>query len=127
MQKYRILLGNAPVEKAIRAALEEAISEALRRTKQKTPVMKGVLRNGWKVTSITKKGDSWEIWLYNDVKYAPYVEYGHRTRMNNKTGMRKGFVKGQYMMKLSCDEVARDMDKIVQKHIKEMLAEMGFK
>lgn len=125
-KKYRMALGNAAVEAHTKAALSEAVALALRKVKERTPVRSGTLRREWKVTDIAKEGDNWVVTLYNDTKYAPYVEYGHRTRLNRKTGERH-WVEGQFMMKISCDEVKADMNHIVQKHVMAMLAEMGFK
>ena len=125
-EKYRLVLGNAAVEAHIRAALSEAVAMALRQVKERTPVRTGTLRREWKITDIVKEGDYWAVTLYNDTTYAPYVEYGHRTRLNKKTGERH-WVEGQFMMKLSCDEVAKNMNHIVQKHVNAMLAQMGFK
>lgn len=125
-KKYRMALGNAAVEAHTKAALSEAVALALRKVKERTPVRSGTLRREWKVTDITKEGDNWVVTLYNDTKYALYVEYGHRTRLNRKTGERH-WVEGQFMMKISCDEVKADMNHIVQKHVMAMLAEMGFK
>ena len=125
-EKYRLVLGNATVEAHIRAALSEAVAMALRQVKERTPVRTGTLRREWKITDIVKEGDYWAVTLYNDTKYAPYVEYGHRTRLNKKTGERH-WVEGQFVMKLSCDEVAKNMNHIVQKHVNAMLAQMGFK
>lgn len=125
-KKYRMALGNAAVEAHTKAALSEAVALALRKVKERTPVRSGTLRREWKVTDIAKEGDNWVVTLYNDTKYAPYVEYGHRTRLNRKTGERH-WVEGQFMMKISCDEVKANMNHIVQKHVMAMLAEMGFK
>ena len=125
-EKYRLVLGNAAVEAHIRAALSEAVAMALRQVKERTPVRTGTLRREWKITDIVKEGDYWAVTLYKDTTYAPYVEYGHRTRLNKKTGERH-WVEGQFMMKLSCDEVAKNMNHIVQKHVNAMLAQMGFK
>ena len=125
-EKYRLALGNAAVEAHIRAALAEAVAMALRQVKERTPVRTGTLRREWKITDIVKDGDYWAVTLYNDTKYAPYVEYGHRTRLNKKTGERH-WVEGQFMMKLSCDEVQKNMSHIVQKYVNAMLAQMGFK
>lgn len=125
-EKYRLTFGNAAVEAHIRAALAEAVAMALRKVKERTPVQTGTLRREWRITAIVKDGDYWVVTLYNDTKYAPYVEYGHRTPPNKKTGERH-WVKGQFMMKISCDEVKKNMGYIVQKHVNAMLAQMGFK
>ena len=43
--------------------------------------------------------------VYNNVKYAPYVEYGHRTRGG------KSFVDGRYMLTKSVKEIESELDK----------------
>jgi hypothetical protein len=50
---------------------EEFLKEALKRVKQKTPVLTGRLQAGWK-GELTAE----EIRINNDVPYAGFVEYG---------------------------------------------------
>ena len=57
----------------------------------------GTLRDGWDI-----KRNSKGYIILNEVKYAPYYEYGHRTRGG-------GIVKGNYLMKHA-----------VEKHLKKM-------
>lgn len=122
--KYRASLGNAKVEQHIQGALKETVITALGATKKATPVITGTLRREWKVTPVTKEGTAYVASLYNDTKYAPYVEYGHRT--NRKDGSH-GWVEGQYMMTNACKQVQAETGKISKKHIQAMLAEMGMK
>ena len=65
------------------------------KVKLKTPVSTGVLRRSWRVKS---EGQLAKI-VYNNVKYAPYIEYGHRTRGG------KSFVDGRYMLTKSVQEI----------------------
>ena len=65
------------------------------KVKLKTPVDSGVLRRSWRVKS---EGHLAKI-VYNNVKYAPHVEYGHRTRGG------KSFVDGRYMLTKSVKEI----------------------
>ena len=65
------------------------------KVKLKTPVDSGVLRRSWRVKS---EGQLAKI-VYNNVKYAPHVEYGHRTRGG------KSFVDGRYMLTKSVKEI----------------------
>ena len=67
----------------------------IRKVKLKTPVDSGVLRRSWRVKS---EGQLAKI-IYNNVHYAPYIEYGHRTRGG------KSFVDGQYMLTKSVKEI----------------------
>ena len=61
----------------------------------KTPVDTGVLRKSWKYKTISEN----EGILSNNVHYAPYIEYGHRTRGG------KSFVDGRYMLTKSVQEI----------------------
>ena len=67
----------------------------IRKVKLKTPVDSGVLQKSWRSK---KDGDLARI-VYNNIKYAPYVEYGHRTRGG------KSFVDGRYMLTKSVQEI----------------------
>ena len=65
------------------------------KVKLKTPVDSGVLRRSWRVKS---EGQLAKI-VYNNVKYGPHIEYGHRTRGG------KSFVDGRYMLTKSVQEI----------------------
>ena len=69
------------------------------KVKLKTPVDSGVLRRSWRSK---KDGDLARI-VYNNVHYAPYIEYGHRTRGG------KSFVDGRYMLTKSVKEIEDTM------------------
>ena len=74
------------------------------KVKLKTPVGKvkgGTLRRSWRVK---KDGDLARI-VYNNVKYGPHVEYGHRTKGG------KSFVDGRYMLTKSVKEIESDIEK----------------
>ena len=78
------------------------ISQRLvRKVKLKTPVDSGVLKKNWRSK---KDGDLARI-VYNNVKYGPHVEYGHRTRGG------KSFVDGRYMLTKSVKEIESDIEK----------------
>ena len=69
------------------------------KVKLKTPVDSGVLRRSWRVKS---EGQLAKI-VYNNGKYGPMVEYGHRTRGG------KSFVDGRYMLTKSVKEIEETM------------------
>ena len=71
------------------------------KVKLKTPVDSGVLKKGWRSK---KDGDLARI-VYNNVKYGPHVEYGHRTKGG------KSFVDGRYMLAKSVKEIESDIEK----------------
>ena len=75
--------------------LNNISQKLIRKVKLKTPVDSGVLKKGWRSK---KDGDLARI-VYNNVKYGPHVEYGHRTRGG------KSFVDGRYMLTKSVQEI----------------------
>lgn len=66
---------------------------------------------------VTKKGNTYEIMVINPVEYAPYVEFGHRTRNH------QGWVPGRFMMTISADEVERQAPQILEKKLNKLLKE----
>ena len=70
------------------------------KVKLKTPVDSGVLRRSWRVKS---EGQLAKI-VYNNIKYGPMVEYGHRTRGG------KSFVDGRYMLTKSVKEIEKEFE-----------------
>ena len=60
-----------------------------------------MLKTGWRSK---KDGDLARI-VYNNIKYGPMVEFGHRTRGG------KSFVDGRYMLTKSVKEIESDMEK----------------
>ena len=81
--------------------LSRVSSKLIRKVKLKTPVDSGVLRKSW---HSKKDGDLARV-VYNNVKYASHVEYGHRTRGG------KSFVDGVYMLEKSIKEIESELDK----------------
>lgn len=99
----------------------------------------GTLRRGWtngrKTTNIkayaqgmraTRSGQNYSIKIINNVKYAPYVEYGHRQHPGQfvpalgKT-LKASWVRGKFMMTISESEVSAIAQKVVDKKTKEYL------
>lgn len=101
---------------------KEIAARLLRQTKQRTPVGKsrkghvgGTLRRNWKVGEIQKSGDTYYITISNNTEYAPYVEYGHRTRDH------KNWVRGQYMLTLSEKDIQSKADAIIRAKLERLL------
>ncbi|MGE7623600.1 HK97 gp10 family phage protein [Viridibacillus sp. NPDC096237] len=138
-------------EAAAKELAARLLAKVIRRTpvadpsKWKTPVqgyVGGTLRRGWTAKSereaelsaafgggtgvsryaeslsIIRHGDVYEIEIINPVDYASYVEYGHRTPSH------KGWVKGQFMMTISADEVDAQAPQIVEKKLMKFLGEV---
>ena len=79
--------------------LNNVSQKLVAKVKLKTPVDSGVLRRSWR----SKKDGQFARIIYNNVHYAPYVEYGHRTRGG------KSFVDGRYMLTKSVQEIEETM------------------
>ena len=134
-------------EEEIQKFNEDAIKEIAARTLAKmiarTPVgeyppssgkVGGTLRRGWtggedvdpytyilNDIDVIKKGRTYIIILSNPIEYASYVEYGHRTR-EKKDGTR-GWVDGQFFMKISEDEMQDELPALLEKKLNDFLGE----
>lgn len=75
----------------------------------------GTLRRGWTVGEIRKEGNVYKIDIINPVEYASYVEFGHRTSNH------QGWVKGQFMMTISEQELQKIAPKVLEKRIMDYL------
>ena len=87
----------------------------------------GALRRGWtggkktdaeafaRSLKVEKSGKTYTITVADDVPYASYVEYGHRTRGG------KGFVPGKRMLEISEQELEALAPKILQDKLEKFL------
>lgn len=90
----------------------QELADALRKaTVEKTPEKTGHLRRSWQIGQVTKRGDTYEIEVFNNVSYAPFVENGHRIVRNGTT---VGYCEGVYMLRLSAMELERAAPGITQ-------------
>lgn len=114
---------------------KELAARLLSLVKPKTPVgvyddpsrKGGTLRRGWtggkntdaeafaRSLNVEKSGKTYTITVENNVEYAPYVEYGHRTRGG------KGFVPGKRMLETSEQELKALAPKILQDKLEKFL------
>ena len=103
LDEFAKTLNNASnnFEKEVSKSLDIITSKLIAKVKLKTPVDSGVLRRSWQ----PKRVGNLERLVFNNVKYAPHVEYGHRTRGG------KSFVDGVYMLEKSVKEIESELDK----------------
>lgn len=80
-------------------------------TKKNTPRDTGTLINSWR-TKVNGKGEEISAEFYNVAEYAPYVEYGHRTRNH------KGFIEGRHMLRKGLNSVRASRKYIAREIIK---------
>lgn len=89
----------------------------------------GTLRRGWtggkrrsakafaESLDVKKSGKTYVITIENNVEYAPYVEYGHRTRGG------KSFVQGKHMLEISEQELQSIAPGVLQRKMNKFLKE----
>ena len=131
------------IEKFNEQTIKEIAARTLAKMIARTPVgeyppssgkMGGTLRRGWtggkdidpytyilNDIDVIKKGRTYTIILSNLTEYASYVEYGHRTR-EKKDGTR-GWVDGQFFMKISEDEMQDELPALLEKKLNDFLGE----
>ena len=111
---------------------------------KRTPVKSGALRRGWmagkssmssgkaatKTTmQVSRKGTSYEIVVFNSVNYASYVEYGHRQEPGRYVPaigkrLKNSWVKGQFMLKISEQELEAAAPRIINRLLKPYMEDI---
>lgn len=104
----------------IEACAKELAARFLRKVTKRTPVRTGNLRRNWGGSAgydmqVNHTGSGYEVVITNNTEYASYVEYGHRTRNGG------GWVKGQFFMTISEQEIQSQAGSIVQAKFERML------
>lgn len=84
-------------------------NRCLAETKRNTPVDTGRLRNAWKLSGPFKRGDEKYVVIHNNVKYAGWVEDGHR--IVNQYGDTGKWQKGVHMARVALVRTQLSMDK----------------
>ncbi|MCT6924091.1 HK97 gp10 family phage protein [Metasolibacillus sp.] len=100
------------------AMVKELAARLLAKVIKRTPVDTGVLRRGWTIGQVKKIGDMYEIEVINNIEYASYKEFGHRTRNH------QGWVNGRFMMTISADELEQQAPAIIERKLKAKLMEV---
>lgn len=113
MEEYKRkleLLRDSCLNDIIVNATNEIAQRIFALTVDNTPVDSGFLKNGWDIES-EQDGLRYKVTIFNNVEYAIYVEYGHRTTSD-------GWVKGKFMFTIAKETVKPQINKIVEKHLK---------
>jgi len=101
----------------------------------------GTLRRGWtggatqdassyaNNLTVHKIGGGYKIEINNPVEYAPYVEFGHMQQPGRFVPalgkrLKKGWVKGQFMLTESEAELAQQSPKILENLLKKKLGDL---
>ncbi len=137
-KKLESSLGKQQIDAFIESCAKELAARLLAKVIKRTPVgqypkgsgkVGGTLRRGWtngkgrganeyaNSLKVHHFGNVYVIEIINPVEYAPYVEYGHRTRGGN------GWVEGRFMLTISAEEIQRDAPRILENKLKKKLGE----
>lgn len=108
-------LSGAGRDRFIESCTKNLAQEVMNSTVRRTPVRRGTLRKGWKIENPRGRGAEFTLDVANHVEYAPYVEYGHRTKGG------KGWVRGRYMLTKSLLNVAGVTEKYLTTELEKVL------
>lgn len=133
------------IDNFLKSFLIEMAERVIAKTKPRTPVDTGSLRNAWGIetskTSIEEvkdgdkivkrviqegdivfNGNEVSVILSNPMEYATEIEYGHRIVSN---GMEVGWYEGRFMLKISIEEVQRQLPARYAQKFTKFLKEKG--
>lgn len=102
--------------------LIETAERVIAKTKPRTPVDTGSLRNAWQLGNISGVGKFISIEILNPMEYATEIEYGHRIVSN---GVEIGWFEGIFMLKISIEEIRRQMPARYAQKFVEFCKEKG--
>lgn len=112
----KVLDASQGFEDFLKDFLIEMANRIIAKTKPRTPVDTGALRNSWKLGDLISDGKNISIEIKNPQEYATEIEYGHRIVRN---GAEVGWYEGRFMLKISIDEIRQQ---IPHRYIKEFNA-----
>ena len=106
--------------------LLEMAYRIIAKTKPKTPVDTGALRNAWTITEIIGEGEELAVVLSNPMEYATEIEYGHRIVVGTGENKREvGWYNGIFMLRTSIDYIQKQMPARYNKAFKAFCAAHG--
>lgn len=116
---FKKALDERVIERFIQDFLLEMAYRAERKIKKRTPVDTGDLRKRWTVGKVIRKGNSYIVEIYNNLEYAPYVEFGHRTGADLTK-----WVEGRFMMTISIKEIERELPQYLERRQMQLLNDL---
>lgn len=102
--------------------LIEMAERVIARTKPRTPVDTGDLRNAWQLGEIKSTGKDISVEILNPMEYATEIEYGHRIVLN---GTEIGWYEGRFMLNISIDEIRRQIPLRYEQELKKLCIQHG--
>ena len=117
--------------------VKELAARLLAKVKERTPVNQGLpndvnynggggrLRDSWTIGNVTKRENIYSVEVINPMHYALFVEKGHRGVYVPEVGVTlhldTRWTKGVFMLKISEDELAKDVERILENKLKKFL------
>ena len=98
--------------------LKKQANIMLAKTKMRTPVDTGALRNAWELDNYHKEGDSFKIDILNNQDYASFVESGTTEREWK-------WKDGAFMLAKSLNETERSINDEYEKEFTKFLKSKG--
>lgn len=125
---------DAFIESCAKELAARLLAKVIKRTKvgvypKESGKKGGTLKRGWtggvhqsaasyaQSLKVHHFGNHYVIEIINPVEYASYVEFGHRTRNH------KGWVKGEFMLTISEQEIQADAPRVLENKLKKKLKE----
>ena len=110
--------------KFLREFLLEMADRIIARVKPRTPVDTGELKRNWELGDIQGSGKNISVEILNGMDYATDIEYGHRIVVH---GSEVGWYEGRFMLKISMDEIRKQMPIRYQNEFKKFCIEHGIR
>lgn len=129
-------LSKVDMDAFYRTAAKDLAGRLLSKVKKRTPVVYGNLRDAWAVMPVGRRGDHYTVVVLNNLRYASYVEYGHRQQPGRfipgywegerfvydpeaEGGMvlKDSWVKGRFMLTISTQELEQQAPKLLEKKL----------
>lgn len=85
----------------------------------------GTLRRSWRCSDVKQTGQDFEVTVFSQLHYAPYVEYGHRTVGFNTHGNIVGWWEGRHMALNSLEHVKEGFNRSFQAQFLRYLYGLG--
>lgn len=117
--RFRSAAQTSASERFTREVLLELANRTLAATKKRTPADTGHLRRNWMIGQVVQHGSMFEVEIFNNVHYAPFVENGHRVVINGQT---VGWCEGVFMLRLSVMEIERLAPQVIGARAEAFLA-----
>lgn len=133
-------LSKVDVDAFYRTAAQDLAGRLLSKVKKRTPVVYGTLRDAWAVMPVGHRGNHYTVVVLNNLRYASYVEYGHRQQpgrfipgyweegrfvydpeADGGMVLKDSWVKGRFMLTISTQELEQQAPPLLEKKLYKFL------